>query len=142
MLLKYVFSFLAFMFGIALADDDVLKGKFSLPDSVCRKKFEFIEREKLEELLEKSKELQRQSEMMMEKYREMIEKSEELQKRFEELKKRLEKGDLKMIVVPKFVDAGKWFDDTGLIVGNKKYFIRIWKHPPKEFFNMPTLPMK
>ncbi len=29
------------------------------------------------------------------------------------------------------------FDDTGLIRGNVKYFIRIWRHPPKEKFNMP-----
>ncbi len=131
MLLKYAITFLAFGFGVAIAGDDVLKEKISLPDSVCKKRFEMFDREKVEEL-------QKKSQAMIEKYRKMLEESKEIQER---LKERLEKGELKIMPVPTFVEKGR-FDDTGLIIGDRKYFIRIWKHPPKELFNMPTKPMK
>ncbi len=34
------------------------------------------------------------------------------------------------------------FDETGLTRNGIKYFIRIWKHPPKELFKMPYIKPK
>jgi vacuolar-type H+-ATPase subunit I/STV1 len=137
MWLKYVITFFVFGLGIAIADDDVSKEKILLPDSVCKRKFEMIDKEKFDELIEKSRELQKRSEVMMEKYSKMLEESKEIQERLKGLELM---EDLKKHLA--YVEAGKFFDDTGLIIGRRKYFIRIWKHPPKELFNMPTKPMK
>ena len=32
----------------------------------------------------------------------------------------------------------QFFDETGLVIEDVKYFIRIWKHPDRRFFNMPN----
>ncbi|CUT01504.1 hypothetical protein [Candidatus Kryptobacter tengchongensis] len=65
------------------------------------------------------------------------------EKMIEEFKRNLKDIERKKFVVPKVeIVDGAMFDDTGLICGNVKYFIRIWKHPPKEKFNMPTFKLR
>ena len=49
--------------------------------------------------------------------------------------KKMQKLEVLPLVKPRF-------DDTGLVLNGVKYFIRIWKHPPKELFTMPTLKPK
>ncbi len=87
-----------------------------------RKGWEQMQKEKAIEMMKKSEEMRKIEEMLNEKMRKMLEKPEEMRKKVKELK---------MVGVERF-------DDTGLIHGDVKYFIRIWKHPPKEMFNMPT----
>lgn len=69
--------------------------------------------------------------------------NEKIEKSMENIRERLknipfEKG----LRVPGKIFLVERFDETGLTKGNVKYFIRIWKHPPKEKFNMPTFKLR
>lgn len=67
--------------------------------------------------------------MFREQIYEMPEKLEKLMDKLKELKAMSDEIGQKIRM--------ERFDDTGLIRGKVKYFIRIWKHPQKEKFNMP-----
>lgn len=77
---------------------------------------------------------------------EIFEKSEELMEKLKDLKTMTDKTMMKIRRRCDFPKLGllytERFDDTGLIRGEVKYFIRIWKHPPKEKFNMPIFKFK
>jgi hypothetical protein len=47
-------------------------------------------------------------------------------------------GKLKNFNIEGVLRSEVKFDRTGLVIGDMKYFIRIWKHPDKRFFNMPN----
>ncbi|MEN3038866.1 MAG: hypothetical protein ABDI07_06920 [Candidatus Kryptonium sp.] len=83
-----------------------------------------------------------------EKAKGLQEKIEEINKgkikeMMENLKEQLKKVPLdKELRIPEKVLLVERFDDTGLVRDNIKYFIRIWKHPPREKFNMPTFKLR
>jgi hypothetical protein len=62
--------------------------------------------------------------------RKMIDEMMKYQKEIERLKK-----EVRPYLKGRF--GFETFDETGLIRNGIKYFIRIWKHPPKELFKMP-----
>ncbi|CUS82146.1 hypothetical protein JGI7_00576 [Candidatus Kryptonium thompsonii] len=130
------FALLLCFFGIgsfvSLRAEDMAKCWAMLPDSI-------LSYEKVQELFNEALKLQKQSCEMFEKSKELMEKLKNL-KVMDDV---IEEGIRKRYDFPKFgLLYTEGFDDTGLIRGKVKYFIRIWKHPPKEKFKMPTFKFK
>jgi len=150
-MIRKLVIFLGFFATVSLANlksEDTLRCWVVLPDSALRQV-------DIEALLNKSRELQEQARVMTETANEMQEKAKYLQEKMKDydeklreiMKERLEHfkeiEKLKKYVPPEVeVIRSERFDETGLIRDGVKYFIRIWKHPPKELFNMPTFKLR
>ncbi|MCX7761562.1 MAG: hypothetical protein N2252_01845 [Candidatus Kryptonium sp.] len=127
-------AILLFSFALeSLAYDDTVRCNFTFPDSGLKNgRNQEINDET--DFFEKAKVLQMEFDVF---------DNEKIEKSMENIRERLknipfEKG----LRVPGKIFLVERFDETGLTKGNVKYFIRIWKHPPKEKFNMPTFKLR
>lgn len=124
--------------------EDTVRYQFMLPDS-------FFNRRELQKLLDNAQVMQAYVCEIIERSKELVEKSREFRKEmeyldYEKMEKICEDFDRNLkrnLIAPRVeIISGAVFNDTGLIRSGVKYFIRIWKHPPKEKFNMPTFKLR
>ncbi|MFN3135261.1 MAG: hypothetical protein ACK44H_06775 [Candidatus Kryptonium sp.] len=121
---KFVILLWFFVAGnfVNLRSESMTRYWAMLPDSI-------LDYEKVKVFFNDALMFQKQTCEMSEKLDKWMEKLEDLKAMRDEIRREIERKK-KLVYIERF-------DDTGLIRGEVKYFIRIWKHPPKEKFNMP-----